>query len=340
MTETIVKILPKITIKSISNIDMVNQTFDAELDFELKWRGTEADHEKYRYKLLFPKFKPVISILNAEQIKYEFTLKRSNFTEDTIRYKCVKDVNNPGVTWILHSFTLNATFYNNFQSNIHQFPFDYHILSMQIKINKVPVIWDDSESDIRFEIGAVDKQIQIRPINLPINWRLNDNYTNTMIEVRSNKSIDTFADLLLNGFALTITEFEKKIPSTVIKLINERLGDNKDWMNEPIAPYNIIDIKLKINRNHSSSFNGICRILLTILLITILAIPSVLYSDFGQSLLHCAVIIFAIILMQLISSFGYKLQSLSFTTVFDKYCYCCVAYVCIIAFVNYIVFTH
>eukprot|EP01083_Nonionella_stella_P228168 808852_1 len=221
---TIMKILPKITVKSITDIDIINQTFRAELDYELKWEGTDADYEKYRCKLLFPKFKPIISILNAQQSKCEFKMKRRTFDEDTISYKCVKDSTTPGVNWIVHSFTVQATFYNTFQTNMHRFPFDSHTLHLQISINKLPSTWDDGgESGIIFEI---DKKCIVNDINsvpLPVDWEFKPNTidnNNPIIETRlSHKPLNERVDLLLNGFANTIEHFEEDVPSDLITLI-------------------------------------------------------------------------------------------------------------------------
>eukprot|EP01084_Bolivina_argentea_P205005 350211_1 len=349
---TIVKILPKITIKSISDIDIVNQTFRAELDYEFKWQGTDADYDKYRYKLLFPKFKPVISILNTKESTVKFKMKRRDYDEEIIHYKCIKDTISTDINWIIHSFTIRAIFYNNFSSSIDNFPFDYHKLSMQISVNKTPTTWNDDDSGIRFEIDcsvyneSITDKNKINKIYLPFNWTLNNtvnnnNSNNSIINVKSShKPVDERADLLLNGYVNDIDELEEDIPLDIIKLINNRLGENNEWMNEPLNQCNIINIQLTINRNYKTLL-PIYRIFLTVLFITMFCIPSIIFPiNFAQSFFQCIMIIVSIILIQILFVTHYKLQSLSYATIFDKYCYCCIAYVFMIVFVNYYVFTN
>ncbi len=80
-----------------------------------------------------------------------------------------------------------------------------------------------------------------------------------------------------------------------------------------------------------------------ILFLTFLSIlplfPQIFCNNFGESFLYCFIIIVSIILIQIIFITSYKLQSL-LTTIFDKYCYCCIAYVFMIVFVNNIVFSN
>ncbi len=121
------------------------------------------------------------------------------------------------INWILHSFSISATFYNNFSSNINLFPLDSYILSIQISINKSPATWNDESDGIRFEISEYCIESiadSAENIKMPSNWILCDHSKNSKILVRSShKPLQERVNLLLNGSCKCDTEeFELDIP--------------------------------------------------------------------------------------------------------------------------------